>query len=153
MEKIDKIDKKIIFELQNDADKKTHELEKKLKIPRSTIHNRIVKLKKNKVIKSIKASVDAESLGLNICAMIHVVISSKRSAKTIAEKISQKKNVTEVFITAGSFDIICKVYFKNNSELSKFIFDEKTGLRSMDGIDRTETMICLDIIKENGVLE
>ena len=150
MEKIDKIDKKILEELQQNADQKTHEIEKKLHIPRSTVHNRIVKLKKNKVIKSVNASVDPVKLGLNLSAIIQVVVSSKENALDVAKKIANKKNVVEVYITTGTFDIVCKAFFKNNAELSKFIFG---GLRTMPGIDRTETMICLETIKEKGVID
>ena len=59
----------------------------------------------------------------------------------------------EVYITAGVFDIVAKVRFKDNKSLSIFIFDDKKGLKSWDGVERTESMICLETITENGVLE
>jgi len=43
---MDKIDKKILSELQKDADRRIFQIEKATQIPRSTIHNRIKKLKK-----------------------------------------------------------------------------------------------------------
>ena len=64
-----------------------------------------------------------------------------------------QKNVEEVYVTAGAFDIIAKVRFKNNKELSKFIFDDKKGLKVWDGVERTESMICLETVHENGILE
>ncbi|MBW3020056.1 Lrp/AsnC family transcriptional regulator [Candidatus Woesearchaeota archaeon] len=149
---MDEIDVKILEELQQDADRKIYQIEKKTKIPRSTIHNRIKKLKSDKVISKIKAVVDPLKLNLNVTALVHIVVSFKKGVHAIADEISKLQNVEEVYITSGVFDIIAKVRFKNNEELSRFIFDDKTGLKVREGIERTETMICLERHKENGVL-
>lgn len=146
-------DKKILTELQINADRRIREFEKSTKLPRSTIHNRIQKLKKNKTIGKIKAVVDPEKIGLNVCVLIHVVISFKQGVHKVAEKLSKHKNVEEVYITAGVFDIIAKVRFKSNKELSEFIFNDTKGLKSWEGVERTESMICLETVKEHGVLE
>ena len=150
---LDKNDKKILEELQLNADRKIYQLEKTTRLPRSTIHNRIKKLKKNKIITNIKAVVDPEALGLTVCAMIHIVVSFRKGVHKITQRLATTQNVEEIFITAGAFDIIAKMWFKNNKELADFIFNDKTGLKVWEGIERTESMICLERIKENGVLE
>ena len=150
---LDDIDQQIIVELQKDADRKVYQLERVLKVPRSTIHNRIQKLKKSGIITKIKAVANAKALGLNVCAMIHVVVSFKKGVHLIAEKLSKMPNVEEVYITAGEYDLIAKVRFKDNEALSNFIFNDKNGLKVMEGVERTESMICLETIKENGLLE
>ncbi len=150
---LDKIDTAIVREIQEDADRKMHELEKITRIPRSTIHNRIIRLKKEKVITKIKAVIDPNKIGLHVCVMIHIVVSFKKGVHEIAQRLAKLENVEEVQITAGVFDIIAKVRFHDNGELSQFIFDDKTGLKVWNGIERTESMICLESIKENGVLE
>jgi Lrp/AsnC family transcriptional regulator, leucine-responsive regulatory protein len=150
---LDKIDKKIVEELQKDADRKIHQLEKSTHLPRSTIHNRIQKLKKDKVITKIKAVIDPEKLDLKVCALVHIIVSSKQGVHPIAEKLAKIPNVEEVYITAGEFDIILKARFRSNKELSEFIFNDKTGLKVWEGVARTESMICLETVKENGILE
>ncbi|MBI4140618.1 Lrp/AsnC family transcriptional regulator [Candidatus Woesearchaeota archaeon] len=150
---IDETDKQILTELQKDADRRMYQLEKIIRVPRSTIHNRIQKLKKDKVITQIKVVVDPEKLNLNVCALIHIVVSFKKGVHTIAQRLANLRNVEEVFITAGVFDIIAKTRFKSNKELSDFIFNDRTGLKVWEGVERTESMICLETIKENGVLE
>lgn len=150
---IDKIDRQILVEIQKDADRRMYQLEKSIHVPRSTIHNRIKKLKKEKVITKIKAIVDPEKLGLTVCALVHVVVSFKKGVHAIANRLSNLSNVEEVYIMAGVFDIIVKVRFKNNAELANFIFNDKTGIKVWEGVERTESMICLETIKENGVLE
>jgi len=150
---LDKNDKKILEELQRDADRKIYQLEKATLLPRSTIHNRVKKLKKDQVIKKIKAIVDPEKIDLDVCVLIHIVVSFKKGTHEIAERLSRLKNVEEVYITAGVFDIIAKVRFRNNKGLSDFIFNDKTGLKTWQGVERTESMICLETLKENGILE
>jgi len=44
------------------------------------------------------------------------------------------------------------VRLKDNEELSKFIFDSRTGVRSWTSVERTDSMIALDTVKENGVI-
>ena len=150
---LDKIDRTVLFEMQKNSDRRLFQIEKETKIPRSTINNLIRKLKDNKIITKIKAVVDPEKLGLGVCALIHIVISHKKGIHEIARKIAALPNVEEIYITAGVFDVIAKVRFRNNAELSHFIFDDKNGLKVWEGIERTESMICLETIKENGILE
>ena len=150
---MDEYDHKIVAQLQQNADRKIHQLEKAVALPRSTVHNRIKKLKKEKVIVATKAVVDPEKLGLHVCALIHIVVSFKQGVHSIAQRLCKRKNVEEVYITAGVFDIIAKVRFANNTELAEFIFNDKTGLKTWEGIERTESMICLETIKEHGILE
>lgn len=149
---IDKIDSIILEELQKNADRRIHEFEKEIKLPRSTIHNRIQKLKKQGIIRKIKAVVEPAKIGLNVCVMIHIIVSFKKGVHEIAQKIAKMPNVEEVYITAGVFDIIAKIRFKDNKELSDFIFNDKTGLKVMEGIERTESSICLENIKEDGII-
>jgi Lrp/AsnC family transcriptional regulator for asnA, asnC and gidA len=150
---LDKIDRKVLEELQKDADRRIYQIKKATQIPRSTIHNRIKKLKKEKIITKIKAVVDPLKLELNVCVLVHIVTSSRKGAHAIAERLAKTRNVEEVFITAGVFDIIAKARFKSNNELSDFIFNDKTGLKVWEGIERSESMICLETVKENGILE
>lgn len=150
---LDEIDKKVLDELQKNADRKIHQLEKATQLPRSTIHHRIKNLKKQGVIKNIKAVIDPVKLGLYLCVLVHIVTSSAEGVHEIARKISLMKNVEEVYITLGEFDIIAKVRLKDNKELADFIFNDKTGLKVMKGILRTESTSCVEAVKEEGILE
>lgn len=150
---MDKIDKKILRELQLDSDKKVYQIARKLNIPKSTVHNRIKKLEKLGIITRYKAIVDPKKLDKAVCALVHIVITSKQSAYQIAEKLKKMPNIEEIDILTGQFDIMAKVRLKNTEELSKFIFDSKTGLKTWPGIERTESMIILDAIKEYGIIE
>ena len=72
---MDKKDKLIVEQLQVNADLRIHQMEKEVMLPRSTIHHRIQKLKREGVITKIKAVVDPDKIGLPVCVLIHIVVS------------------------------------------------------------------------------
>ena len=147
---MDDIERKILNELQIDSDRSVTQLSKALRLPRTTIHNRILKLKKQGIIERFKAILNMKKIGKPVTVLVHLVITSKESAAEVASRLKKMHNVEDVYITAGQFDIIIKVRFESNEELSKFIFDSKTGLRSWSSVERTDSMIVLEKVKESG---
>src|SRR3989338_651386 len=147
---MDDIERKILNELQINSDRSVTQLSKVLRLPRTTIHNRILKLKKQGVIERFKAILDMKKIGKPVTVLVHLVITSRESASEIAARLKKMHNVEDVYITAGQFDIVLKVRFESNEELSKFIFDSKIGLRSWPSVERTDSMIVLEKVKESG---
>ena len=147
---MDDIERKILNELQVNSDRSVTQLSKVLRLPRTTIHNRILKLKKQGVIERFKAILDMKKIGKPVTVLVHLVITSRESASEIAARLKKMHNVEDVYITAGQFDIVLKVRFESNEELSKFIFDSKIGLRSWPSVERTDSMIVLEKVKESG---
>ncbi len=147
---MDDIDKKILNELQINSNRTVSELAKTLNLPRTTVNNRVNKFEKEGIILNYKAIIDMKKINLPVTALVHIVITSNESVHDIAQKLKKRACVEEVYVTAGQYDIIAKVRLKNNEELSTFIFDSKTGLRSWKSIERTDSMIVLETVKENG---
>jgi DNA-binding Lrp family transcriptional regulator len=145
---MDHIDTAILGELEINSNRKFHQLAKILNIPRSTLHNRIKKLEKTGVIKTYKAILNYDKLDKTVTAFVNIVITSEQSAEEVADRIKHLPSVEEVHIVTGQFDLIAKVRFKNTQELGTFIFDKHAGLRSFDGVERTESMIVLNTKKE-----
>ncbi len=143
-------DFRILSELERDSSQKISAMAKKLGMPRSSLHSKIRRLEKEGVIRTYKAIVDNEKTGLPVTVLVHIVITSKQSAKEVADKLKKMHNVEDIYIVAGPFDIIIKIRLKNANELAKFIFGEN-GLRSWPGVERTESMIVLVAEKEYGL--
>lgn len=144
-------DFRILAELEKNSGQKISILAKRLGMPRSSLHARIKRLEREGVIRTYKAVLDNEKTGMPLTVMVHIVITSKQNAKDIADRLKKMHNVEEIYIVAGPFDIIIKIRLKNTNELAKFIFGE-TGLRSWQGVERTESMIVLSAEKEYGLL-
>lgn len=148
---VDKIDALLLDELQEDSSRKIHELAKRLRLPRSTVYNRIKRLERDGTIKGYKAVVDAEKIGRPVTAFVNV-ITSGLNQKEVAKHLSGLGLVEEVFVVTGPYDLIAKVRLKDNAELGKFVFDEKFGVKSMKSTLRTESHVVMETLKENGVV-
>ena len=148
---MDSIDEAILEELERKSNWRFHQLADLLNIPRSTLHNRIKKLERIGVIRTYKAVVDHRKLGRPVTAFVNIVIASEQSAEEIANHITQLSCVEEVHIVTGQFDLIAKARFGDTEELGRFLFDKTVGLRSLDGIVRTESMVVLHTRKEMGL--
>ena len=143
-------DSKVLMELQKNSKRKVTEIAKDTGLPISTTHLRIKKLEKLGIIKSYRALIDYIKIGRPITAFVNVIISSEKSVKEIAKKLANVEGVEEVHATSGQFDIIAKVRLSSTEELGNFIFEKEKGVRSWEGVERTETMIVFETISENS---
>ena len=149
---MDKKDSKVLMELQRDSKRKVTAIAKETGLPISTTHLRIKKLENLGVIKRYRALIDYIKIGRPVTAFVNVIIGSEKSVKEIAKKLANLEGVEEVHATAGQFDIIAKVRLSSTEELGNLIFEKGTGVRSWEGVERTETMIVFETISENTPL-
>ncbi|KJE48951.1 MULTISPECIES: Lrp/AsnC ligand binding domain-containing protein [Acidiplasma] len=63
----------------------------------------------------------------------------------IGEKIAENKNVEEIMVVTGDYDLLIKVRFPDYQTLEKFIVRE---LNNIQGIKKSKTMMVLSIIKD-----
>ncbi|RMF55719.1 Lrp/AsnC family transcriptional regulator [Candidatus Woesearchaeota archaeon] len=148
---LDEIDKKILYELQINSKRTTSQLAKVINAPRTTIHNRIKKLERTGVIRKYKAIVEPKKVGRPITVFINIVISSKKMPMSIVERLKKNDLFEEIYIVSGPIDIVVKTHLRNLEELSKLAL-AVGGLRSWEGVERTESMIVISTAKENGVI-
>ncbi len=146
-----KKDDALLEVLRTNARKSTKEIAQMLGIPISTAYDRIKKLEENGVIEGYRAVLNPKKLGKGMAAIIALTVNyfsrtgEKVSQRKLAEKLASIPCVEEVHIVAGGNDIIMKVRVANVDELNKFVIDE---LRNIDGVDKTQTAIVLDSVKD-----
>ena len=148
---IDKIDAALLDELQKDSSKKIHELAKLLRLPRSTVYNRIKRLEREGAIKGYKAVVDATKIGRPVTALVNI-ITTGLSQKDVAKRLATFGIVEEIFVVTGPYDLVAKVRLKDTDELGRFVLDEKAGIKSEKSTVRTESHLVIEILKENGAI-
>ncbi len=59
---------------------------------------------------------------------------------TVAEKLKQMKEVKDISVVYGEYDIVAKVEKESMEELQNFLIKK---IRAMDEVERTSTMIAL----------
>jgi Lrp/AsnC family transcriptional regulator, leucine-responsive regulatory protein len=146
-----KKDDAILEVLRTNARKSTKELAQMLGMPISTVYDRIKKLEESGVIEGYRAVLNPKKLGKGMGAIVSITVSyysrtgEKVSQRKLAEKLAAIQCVEEVHIVAGGNDIIMKVRVANVDELNRFVIDD---LRNIDGVDKTQTAIILDSVKD-----
>ncbi len=146
---LDKLDFEVLNLLEEDSSTSISRLALKLGIPKTTLFDRIKKLRKEGVIKKFSIVKDFEKLGLEATAFILVKftpLSIKHvSQKRVAEEISKLKGVQEVHIISGEYDILVKAIAKNLKELGKLVVEK---LREVDGVSETVTCTVFETLKQ-----
>ncbi|MBS3076933.1 Lrp/AsnC family transcriptional regulator [Candidatus Pacearchaeota archaeon] len=141
---LDQKDKKILQILKENANLTTSQIAKKTAIPITTVHNRIKKLNKEKVIKNYTLNLDFEKIGKPLKAFILVTINqSKISQSEIGKQIREIDGVESVDIVTGSTDIIVQIRIKDMHSLNELITEK---IRKLSGIDKTQTLMVLEEI-------
>lgn len=141
---LDEIDYKIISLLVKDARIPAQEIANLTGKHLTTITRRLKTLEQEGIIKGYTAVVDYETLGLELTVVTQLTLS--RGKLFEAEKeIAKLPGICAVYDVTGGIDAMVIAKFKNRKEISEFA----KKLLAMPHVDRTETHIVLNVIKED----
>lgn len=138
---LDALDYKIIDAMMNDADVSYSELGKKLSVSGGTIHVRMKKLHELGIAQGNKLCVDLRSLGFTITCFVGVYLEKSSIYPEVAKAIHGIPEVVRLTYTTGTYSMFLEVVCKDIYSLRRIIHD---SLQSIPGIERTETLICLE---------
>ncbi len=139
-------DQKILNLLLENSRLSFRELAKKAGISVVTVINRVRELEKESIIKGYTAELDYEKLGYDVLAMILLRI-SKGKLFEVEKKISIHPNVFAVYDVTGHFDCLIIAKFNNRKALDVFL----KKIQAYDFVERTETSLVLNTIKEKNI--
>jgi DNA-binding Lrp family transcriptional regulator len=144
---IDEKDELIINALRKDSNKPISRLSKEIGIPRATLQDRINKLVKQGVIKRFTVIPDFAKLGRPVAAFVMVSFhpSPEISQRELARQIASLPEVEEVHLISGEWDILVKIRVKDVESAGSFVIDK---IRTMKGVEKTETCVSFECIKE-----
>jgi DNA-binding Lrp family transcriptional regulator len=132
-------DEKLLSLLRLNARTSISDLARELNLSRSTVQNRIERLERTGVIKGYSVVYGGEFVKSLVSA--HVLIKEKQelTAKTKLE-LQKIKQVTELYITSGEYDLIAVVQTQSLEQLSIAI--EEIG--ALKGVERTNSSVLLE---------
>jgi DNA-binding Lrp family transcriptional regulator len=116
---LDKIDFEILKILMEDSRTPITLIAKKLEISRPTVRQRIRKLKKMGIIQKFTITIN-ENIGGNIRTIIGF---KAHDVNELINIIKNRDEITEIYITGGERNIICKAVFPDTSSLKDFIME------------------------------
>ena len=147
---VDELDRKILAELQEDAEQSLDEIARKVGSSKTPVWNRIRRMREQGVIKRQTAILDPEELGLEACFFVLIRTSEHEAGweKRFLEVIKRRPEVLEAHRLAGDVDYILKVWVKNARAYDAFyqalISEVKiynvTALLSMEEIKMTTAL-------------
>ncbi len=141
---LDELDWRILIELTRDSRQSLRSLAKKLKVSISTISSRVRRLEKCGIIKGYTVVVDYEKLGLDLTAIIEITI-SRGQLLAVEREIAAMPGVFAVYDVTGLTDAIAIARVRNRKELNDLV----KGILSMEYVERTNTRVVLNTVKED----
>ena len=134
---LDSLDHKILETLSLNARKPYLEIARECGVSGAAIHQRIQKLQALGVIKGAEALIEPTAVGYDTCAYIGFFLNDTSKFDEIVNKLKDIPEVIECHLTTGKYDLLIKLFAKNNNHLLKIIQSEIQTL----GVARTETLI------------
>jgi Lrp/AsnC family leucine-responsive transcriptional regulator len=140
----DLIDYKLLHLLQANGRASQLELAQGVGLSQPAIAERMRKLEEQGAITGYTALVDAKRLGKDITAFIGVVTNHPRYNYSFAKEIADMSEVLECHRVAGADSYLLKVKTENTASLDDLI----ARIRSIPGVERTQTTIAIASLKE-----
>lgn len=149
--KLDKIDKKLLAQLQENSKKTNKELALKLDLSVTAVFERIKKLERSGVIEKYVALVRPEKIERSFTAFcqIKLVQHTKGNVIRFEKQVTELKEVLEVFHVSGEYDYILKVMVKDMEAYREFMLNKLTAL---DHIGSTQSTFVISPVKNSTVL-
>jgi Lrp/AsnC family leucine-responsive transcriptional regulator len=149
MPHLDAIDLKLIELLQTNDQSALGELGRAVKLAPSSVKERIKRLTKAGVIKGFHARIAPDALGLDLLAFIFVGWTNPATEPRFLARVAREPTVLECHHVTGSWNYILKVRLRNTAALEAFLTHV---VKSVPGIQRTESLIVLSSPKETAAL-
>ena len=152
MSEISEKDLEILKILQDNCRLRAKEISRKIQTPISTVFAKTKRMEKEGIIKGYKAMLDPSRLGRGATAFIlvtfeHVSDASEPSPsqRDVAREIAKLKEVQEVHIITGDWDLLLKVKAKDMDEIGRLLIDK---IRLIKGVKKTLTCVAFQTEKE-----
>lgn len=145
---MDRIDRKILAELQSDGRLSLTDLADRVGLSLSPCHRRVRALEESGVISGYRAHIQPERLGLTFFAIVFVTLKEgdRQAVAAFESAVQQVKNVTLAQRLFGDPDYILHVITEDLKAFQR-LYDEQ--LSGMPGVRRlTSTLVMKTVVKD-----
>lgn len=130
---MDKKDEEILSYLEEDGRASYTDIANKVGVSEGTVRNRVEKLKEEGVIE--RFTVETGSMGSK--AVVMAKLETGKDIEKVLESFPKNIQIMEV---AGEYDLILELERPTNKEIN----DQLDQVRSIDGVETTETFMVLN---------
>ena len=141
MDKIDKLDKKILRILSKNARIPFKDVAAECGVSRAAIHQRVQHLIDGNVIMGSGFEVNPKSLGYSTCTYVGINLGRGSMYKNVVEELQHIPEIVECHFTTGPYTMLVKLYARDNEQLMNLL---NGRLQGIPGVVATETLISLE---------
>ena len=145
---MDKIDWKILAELESDGRLSFADLSDRVGLSKSPCWTRVRELEAAGVIQGFGAQLDPVALGLPVLCYVSVRVRFDGHSEFEAAAVAHPA-VIECHTTAGDSDYLLRIYARSNEHVDELLRHE---LSKLPGVHRLSTSVCLKTIKDRAPL-
>jgi len=140
MERIDKLDRKILEIISQNARIPFKDVAQECNVSRAAIHQRVQKMMEMKVIVGSGYHVNPRVLGFNTCTYIGVKLERGSMYKDVVPAFEKIPEVVECHFTTGPYTMLIKMYARDNEHFMELLNGQ---IQEIPGVISTETLISL----------
>ena len=141
MEKVDKLDKKILEMISANARMPFKDVAAECGVSRAAVHQRVQHLVDAGVIVGSGFHVNPASLGYSTCTYVGINLERGSMYKEVVERLKHIPEVVECHFTTGPYTMLVKLYARDNEQLMELLNGK---LQGTPGVVATETLISLE---------
>jgi len=151
MTDLDRIDRKILKQLQSDGRIATVDLAEKVGLSPTSTSDRVKRLQREGFIAGYGARLDPHRLGLGLLVFVEVSLDKTTPDvfEKFAEAVKRAPEVLECHMVAGGFDYLVKTRVADMAAYRRFLGEI---LLALPGVKETRTYAVMEEVKSDGML-
>lgn len=151
MTDLDRYERKIILELQRNADQTTAEIAAKVGLSVSPCWRRIDRLERDGIIRARVAIIDRRKVGLNahIFAQVRLNAHGRSNLDEFSKAIRSFPEVLDAYVLMGQTDFMLRIVATDIDAYERFFFER---LSKLPGVQEITSTVALSEIKSTHEL-
>lgn len=157
--RLDELDLRILSELSRDGRVPLSRLAQRLRVPRTTVNFRLLRLREEGIVGGFRAEIPPEKLGYRLVAFVLVKVRRTRPidgmsnqevlARSLVRQTAEDPSlpwVEEAHIITGEYDLLLKVRARELDQLTRFLI---AHMATHDDVVQTHTLLALETVHED----
>ncbi len=151
-ETLDRVDRRILRQLQTNARISNSELAKAVSVSEATCHRRTQRLMEEGYIRRMRAEIEPARIDLGTLVIVGVVLdhSTRESFAAFEAAVRKFAFVLDCHLVAGDFDFFLKIRVRDIADFNRL---HGEALLSLPGVRQTRTFFVMKEVVDNGLLE
>ena len=147
---MDKIDRKILAELQHNGRASLQEISQAVGLSSTPCWTRMKKLEDTGVIERYTVNLNAEALGLGETVMVQVTLDSHsdNTLEKFGETLASIPEVVEAYLVSGEYDYLLRIAVKDTKDYERLLREK---LYKIKGVRHSKSSFVLRTLKKSDL--